>query len=132
MTIERDLGRADERWYVATNADVNTRTMLDHLAQRGAERIALLSPRAGWGWATETRRAYEAWTREHAVRPIVVSVPLSPADEGAFAGASRLLRRRAPPDAIFVRAGALHTRDVARGQGARARDSGVAAAGHRG
>lgn len=104
VTIERDLGRADERWYVATNADVNTRTMLDHLAARGATRIALLLPRAGWGWATETRRAYEDWTREHAARPIVTTVPLTPADEGAFAATCRLLRRRAPPDAIFVAA----------------------------
>lgn len=104
VTIERDLGRADERWYVATNADVNTRTMLDHLAQRGAERIALIVPRAGWGWATETRRAYEAWAREHAASATAVTVPLTPADQGAFAAASRLLRRRTPPDAIFVAA----------------------------
>ncbi len=104
VTIERDLGRVDERWYVATNADANTRTMLDHLAARGATRIALLLPRAGWGWATETRRAYEAWTREHAAEPIISTVPLTPADEGAFTAASRLLSRRKSPDAIFVAA----------------------------
>ena len=104
VTIERDSGRADERWYVATNADVNTRTMLDHLAQRGAEedRAALAARRLGVGDRDQAR--HEAWTREHAARPIVVTVPLTPADEGAFAGASRLLRRRTPPDAIFIAA----------------------------
>lgn len=104
VTIERDLGRSDERWYVATNADVNTRQLLSHLAQRGARRIALLLPRADWAWATETREAYESWIREQGGRPIVARVALTPADESAFDATRRLLERRRPPDAIFVAA----------------------------
>jgi polar amino acid transport system substrate-binding protein len=75
------LGDADGRWYVATTTDLNTRRILNHLAERGAQSIALLLPRADWGWAAETRSAYEAWMSERGARPLVVPVALSPAEE---------------------------------------------------
>jgi DNA-binding LacI/PurR family transcriptional regulator len=102
VTVERDVGRAEDRWYVASKSDVNTRQMLSHLAERGAERIALLLPRANWGWATETLSAYESWTRERGAPSIVVPVAMTPGEENAFNAARQLLARRTRPDAIFV------------------------------
>ena len=79
VTIERDLGRPDNPWCVASEADANTRLMLDHLAAHGARRIALLTPRADWGWATETLAAYESWTAEHGLPQLTVPVAMRPA-----------------------------------------------------
>jgi DNA-binding LacI/PurR family transcriptional regulator len=105
VTIDRDLGRPEDRLYVASNTEANTEQMLSHLADRGAQRIAVLLPRADWGWATwatETLRAHEAWTSRHGAPSIVVPVAMSPGEQNAFAAVRRLLRRRRAPDAIFV------------------------------
>lgn len=102
VTIERDLARPDDRWYVASETDANTRQVLDHLAAQGARRIALLVPKTDWGWATETLGAYDSWAREHGAARLVVPVAMQPGEESAFAAAGRLLAGRRPPDAIFV------------------------------
>jgi DNA-binding LacI/PurR family transcriptional regulator len=102
VTIGRGLGRPDYPWYVASETDANTRLMLDHLAARGARRIALLTPRADWGWATETLAAYESWTREHGLPQLIVPVAMRPGEQNAFRAARRLLAAETPPDAIFA------------------------------
>jgi DNA-binding LacI/PurR family transcriptional regulator len=102
VTIERDLGRPKERFYVASNTEANTGQLLTHLAEQGAQRIALVLPRADWGWATETLRAYERWTSERGFPSLVVPVHMTPGEENAFVAVRRLLGRRHPPDALFV------------------------------
>lgn len=102
VTIERDLGRPKDRFYVASNTEANTVQLLSHLAARGAERIALVLPETGWAWATETLRAYESWTDEQKVPSLVVPVAMTPGEENAFAAVRRLLARRRSPDALFV------------------------------
>ncbi len=102
VSIGRDLGRPDHSWYVELDNFANTRLMLDHLAERGARRIAILTPRAEWAWATETLHAYESWTRERRSPCLVVPVAMQPGEESAFRAASRLLASPTPPDAMFV------------------------------
>jgi DNA-binding LacI/PurR family transcriptional regulator len=102
VTIERDLGRPEDPFYVASQTDANTAQLLSHLAARGAQRIALVHPQVDWGWATETRRAYETWTSEHRFPSLVVPVALTPGEENAFVAVRRLLAGRRPPDALFV------------------------------
>ena len=102
ITIERDLGRPGDRWYVASEADANTHQVLDHLAARGAQRICLLVPQNDWGWATETLRAYESWVRNHDAPALIVPVSMQPGEESAFLATRRLLDMPAPPDAVFV------------------------------
>ena len=104
VTIERDLGRPDDPWYVASETNANTRQVLDHLAAQGAERIALLVPETDWGWATETLGAYDAWSDEHAAPRLAVPVAMQPGEESAFQATRRLLGGPRPPDAIFVAA----------------------------
>lgn len=101
VTIERDLGREDG-WFVACRTDEITRAILDHLAQRGARRIALLLPRADWAWASETLAAYEAWTSEHRRSRIVVRASMVGGERSAYETTLRLLARRSSPDAILV------------------------------
>lgn len=102
VTIERDLGRPDDLWFVASEAAVNARQVLDHLAARGSRRIALLVPRTDWGWATQTLSAYDSWVREHRVPRLITPVAMEPGEESAFLAARQLLDRPRPPDAIFV------------------------------
>ena len=102
VTIERDLGRPDDRWYVASETDANTRQVLDHLTAQGAERIALLVPETDWGWATETLGAVDSWISEHSAPRLIVPVAMQPGEESAFQATRRLLDGRQPPDAIFV------------------------------
>ena len=102
VTIERDLGRPDDRWYVASETETNTRQVLDHLAAQGAQRIALLVPRTDWGWAAETLSAYDSWVHEHGAARLVVPVAMQPGEKSAFTAAGRLLAGSRPPDAIFV------------------------------
>jgi len=101
VTIGRDLGRQDH-WYADSDTDASTKLMLDHLAARGARRIAILAPRAEWAWATETLQAYESWTREHGVPRLVIPVAMHPGEQNAFQAASQLLASRTPPDAVFA------------------------------
>jgi DNA-binding LacI/PurR family transcriptional regulator len=102
VTIERDLGRPDDPWYVASDVEVSTRQMLDHLSACGAERIALLVPTSRWGWATETLVAYQAWVAEHGLEPWVVPVAMAPGGRSAEEVTRRLLAGDRPPDAVFA------------------------------
>jgi len=104
VTIERDLAR-DDGWFVGSRPAENAVRMLDHLAERGARRVALLVPRADWGWATESLRGYEEWVRKRSTPRIVARVAMHPAAEEAYQATIKLLGRRSPPDAIFVLAG---------------------------
>jgi DNA-binding LacI/PurR family transcriptional regulator len=101
VSIERDLGRDDD-WYVASDNDANARLVLDHLAERGARRIALLTPDAKLAWVEETRRAYEAWTRARRRDAIVVPVPHEDLEGSAYASTARVLEAPERPDAIFA------------------------------
>lgn len=101
VTIERDLGREGGS-FVACRTDQITRAILDHLAERGAQRISLLLPRVDWAWASETLAAYEAWTSERRRPKIVVRAAMVQGERKAYEATLRLLARRSPPDAIFV------------------------------
>lgn len=102
VTIERDLGRPDDPWYVASDAEASARQMLDHLAACGAERIALLVPSSRWSWASETLVAYQAWVAEHELEPWVVPVAMAPGERSADEVTRRLLAGDRPPDAIYA------------------------------
>jgi DNA-binding LacI/PurR family transcriptional regulator len=101
VTIDRDLARND-RWYVATDTEQNTRAVLDHLAERGATRIALLSPDARWSWIAETTEAYTSWCREHDRAELIVPVPLRKLEGSAYEVCRELLGRPDRPDALVA------------------------------
>lgn len=102
VTVERDLGRPDDPWYVASDPKEDTRQVLDHLAAQGARRISILVPKNDWAWATETLSAYDAWVGELDAPRLVVPVGMHPGEESAYVATRRLLETRTPPDAVFV------------------------------
>jgi DNA-binding LacI/PurR family transcriptional regulator len=102
VTIERDLARLDDRWYVTSDTDRNTRVALEHLAEHGAQRIALLTPDAPWAWVAETIETYGAWCRDHEFERIVRPVRLQRFEDSATATSRRLLSGPDRPDAIVA------------------------------
>lgn len=101
VTIERDPARSDG-WYVACRTQEITRAILDHLAERGATRIALLVPRVEWAWAAETLGAYDGWVKERGFPRVVARASMLHGEQSAYEATTRLLAKRESPDAIFV------------------------------
>jgi DNA-binding LacI/PurR family transcriptional regulator len=101
VTIERDLSRSDP-WYVASDNAGNARQVLDHLAEAGAQRIALVVPQVNWAWQTETVAAYRRWTAERDRPSQVVPTSAMGPEGSAYAATLELLEGPNPPDAIFA------------------------------
>jgi DNA-binding LacI/PurR family transcriptional regulator len=102
VTIERDLGRPGDPWYVCADNRASTRELLDHLAASGAKRIAFLTVEYRIGWAVESLEAYRGWCSERGLEPLVVPTNPHLAGEDAYAKASRLLDGPDRPDAIVA------------------------------
>ncbi|MCF6475419.1 LacI family transcriptional regulator [Nonomuraea sp. MG754425] len=101
VTIDRDVQRTDG-WWVETDNEGSTMQVLDHLAERGARRIALVTADAPWAWFEDTSAAYERWCAGHGVKPLVRLIDVERPRATAAAGVRGLLRLKNPPDAIFA------------------------------
>ncbi|HEX7301148.1 MAG TPA: LacI family DNA-binding transcriptional regulator [Solirubrobacteraceae bacterium] len=93
-------GPADEYW-VDNDHVAGTRAMLDHLAEAGSRRVALLTVPVMSSYSIDVLRAYEQWCAERGQEPIVSSIPETLSESGAFAAATELLESPHPPDAIY-------------------------------
>jgi DNA-binding LacI/PurR family transcriptional regulator len=77
-----------------------TRGILDHLAARGARRIALLESPPTTSYALDSHAAYEEWCAERG-QPVIATVARGDLTESAgFEATMKLLRRARPPDAV--------------------------------
>jgi DNA-binding LacI/PurR family transcriptional regulator len=95
----RDPDGGDD-YCVDNDHTAGTRTVLDHLAERGGRRVALLLADLGDSFTADCAEAYQAWCAERGVEPIVerVSMPhLADPDE-----AERLLALDRRPDAVYA------------------------------
>ena len=104
VTIERDSSRPDWPYVVTGDYERNTRTLLDHLHERGARRIALLAPDASWSSAEDTIRAYREWATEHGAEEIVRLIPPARINHDAYVDALDLLGSDPRPDALVASA----------------------------
>jgi DNA-binding LacI/PurR family transcriptional regulator len=100
----RDPGGGDD--YCVDNDHIaGTRTVLDHLAERGGHRVALLAADLHDSFSADCVEAYRAWCGERGLEPILemVSMPrLADVDE-----ADRILALDQPPDAVYATEEAL-------------------------
>ena len=74
--------------------------MLDHLAERGARSIALVSWMTTDYWTQTGLRAYRDWCGEHGLTPRIEEVR-DEDDDPLAAAASRLLEGPERPDAVY-------------------------------
>lgn len=102
VTIECQPGRLDAQWCVGADNDASTRTLLDHMAEMGAQRIAMLGVDLPIAWAKECRTAYETWCVDSDQAPMVANLNPHDPDRTAFAMAIEMLRAKDRPDAIFA------------------------------
>jgi DNA-binding LacI/PurR family transcriptional regulator len=97
VTLERDAGRPDRPWWVNTDTAANQRLLLDHLEERGARVIALMSADSTWGWVAAQEAAYTAWCAARRLQPLLVRTRPDTAADAAAA----LLDRPDRPDGVI-------------------------------
>jgi DNA-binding LacI/PurR family transcriptional regulator len=93
-------GRAG--FWVDNDHVAGTRAILDHLAARGAERIALLASPPITSYAIDARESYDGWCAERGQRPRVAIARADLTESSGFEATVRLLRDPAPPDAVYA------------------------------
>jgi DNA-binding LacI/PurR family transcriptional regulator len=94
----RDPADGDD--YCVDNDHVaGTRSVLDHLADRGARNVALLAADLHDAFTSDCVAAYRSWCGERELEPVIAmpAMPLIETDEP-----ERLLGRPDPPDAVYA------------------------------
>lgn len=79
-----------------------TPAILDHLADGGAQRVALIATTPATSYGTDAREAYERWCGQHGQEPIVVVGGDDLNEQVGYDATLKLLRRAKPPDAIYT------------------------------
>jgi DNA-binding LacI/PurR family transcriptional regulator len=100
VTIERDLTDAEHAGRVESDHRTATAALLDHLADRGARRIALLCPGDETAFGHDIRRAYLAWCGRHERRPVMRDVAFACLPEDVSRAVADVLAGPDAPDAI--------------------------------
>ena len=91
---------AKQGYWVDSDHRAVTHASLDHLAARGAQRIALLESLPTTSYAIDSHAAYEEWCAAND-QPMIAMVTREDLSEGAgYEATVKLLRRRRPPDAV--------------------------------
>ncbi|MFD8781583.1 LacI family DNA-binding transcriptional regulator [Kitasatospora sp. NPDC059599] len=101
VTGERYLGggAAPSGAVVCDNA-ASLLALLDHLAERGARRPALLAPGPGSDWAAALRAAADAWSAREGVEVVVRTVPFAATPAEAEAATADLIGDFPATDAV--------------------------------
>jgi DNA-binding LacI/PurR family transcriptional regulator len=94
-------GREDNPW-VDNDHVAGARTVLNHLARRGARRIALMTSPTIMSYTTDVESAYRTWCMEHGMKPLLTHVRADLTENAGFTAARKLLRLAQPPDAIYA------------------------------
>lgn len=101
VTTGRVPGGPNGHW-IDSDHFVATRAILDHLAARGAQRIALLASPPITSYAIDARDAYERWCAEHGQQPRIAVARADLTEGSGFEATIRLLREPNPPDAVYA------------------------------
>jgi DNA-binding LacI/PurR family transcriptional regulator len=101
VTIGRDPDAPDAGFWVDDDNDVETRAMLDHLLERGARDIALITWPTTDFWTRMGVAAYRAWCDAHGMAARIEEVREQD-DEPLEAVAQRLLEGPERPDAVYA------------------------------
>lgn len=101
VTCEREIAPgARPAGRVESDHTGATRGLLDHLAEQGAERIALLCPATDTSFGLDIRSAFESWSSDNGRQPIIHEVPFALRPEDVRQAVTQALSAERPPDAI--------------------------------
>ncbi|MEU0102028.1 LacI family DNA-binding transcriptional regulator [Streptomyces sp. NPDC006267] len=102
VTGERYLGPADgPTGAVVCDNAASLTALLDHVAERGARRPALLAPSGSSAWATALRATARSWGHAHGVRVTLRTVPFAATPGEAEAATRELLAAHPAVDAVI-------------------------------
>jgi DNA-binding LacI/PurR family transcriptional regulator len=91
---------------IASVVDNNHRAaagaMLDHLAEQGYRRPALMITSTARSYTSDMLEAYTAWTAARGIEPVVVRVDEPPTENAAAEALRALLDRDPRPDAVYA------------------------------
>jgi DNA-binding LacI/PurR family transcriptional regulator len=99
---ENGAGYAEDGCWVDNDHRAGTRAILDHLAARGAQRIALLTSPPVVSYAIDASESYEQWCAERDQETIVAVARNDLTESSGFEATVKLLRRDRPPDAVYA------------------------------
>jgi DNA-binding LacI/PurR family transcriptional regulator len=103
VTTGRLLGTSDGGAPWVDNDHVaGARTVLEHLARRGARRIVLMTSPTVMSYTLDVETAYRAWCAERGAEPLVVHAREDLTESAGYEVASALLAGPHPPDAIYA------------------------------
>jgi len=102
ITTGRILGDCEDNPWVDNDHLAGAQSVLNHLARRGARRIALMTSPTVMSYTTDVESAYRTWCTEHGMKPLVTRVRADLTESAGFTAARKLLRMAQPPDAIYA------------------------------
>jgi DNA-binding LacI/PurR family transcriptional regulator len=103
VTCERDVTPGTTTAARAQGDHVHgTTVLLDHLAEQGARRIAVLCPGDDTSFGADVRAAHRAWCAEHEAPHLLFDVPFASTPPDVTAAASRALASDPRPDAMVA------------------------------
>lgn len=112
VTADPDPGRRGFRHWAGRDERPGTHELLDHLFERGARRIALVTGEDDNSWTRGSREAYASWTSRKKMKLRVFSRAESEGFEGGLEIGKALLQKGDRPDAI-VSASSLFAAGIA-------------------
>ena len=100
VLIGRDPTDGHPDYCVDNDHVAGTRAALDHLAERGARRVALLAGDMGDAFTDDCIGAHRAWCEERGIEPVAALVPFGELADPAHA--ERLLAGPDRPDGVYA------------------------------
>lgn len=104
VAVGRDIGRPEFTDWIGAGPQ-NVRTVLSHLWDRGARRIALVGGTDANAWNADSEASYRAWVDERGLTAEVFHQDERTGAEGGRAVAQRMLDADSLPDAIYCLTG---------------------------
>jgi DNA-binding LacI/PurR family transcriptional regulator len=102
VTTGRIVDGPDDACWVDNDHVAGTRSVLEHLVDAGARRVALLTAPPLASYAFDAERAYIDWCAERGQPPLIAEVRGSVSEGSAYRSALELLESDDPPDGIYA------------------------------
>jgi DNA-binding LacI/PurR family transcriptional regulator len=102
VTTGREPDGADDAPWVDNDHIAGTRSILDHLAAAGAQRVALITTPPVHSYTIDSQAAYRDWCAGRGIEPEIAIVTGTLTEGEGYSAALELLDRDDPPDGIYA------------------------------
>lgn len=102
VTTGRDASTSGGDYWVDNDHAVGTRLVLEHLADQGADRIALINADPRHSYALDAQAAYEKWCASRGYKPLIATIGPALDESAGFEATLELFNGPSRPDAIHT------------------------------